>query len=43
MFLEMARQWIAHAERVESWEAINEQKSDDERYRFGSRIDALAD
>jgi hypothetical protein len=40
MFLDMARQWIAHAEKVESWEAMNEKKPDDDRYRFGSRIDA---
>lgn len=40
MFLDMARQWIAHAEKVESWEAVNERKADNDRYRFGSRIDA---
>jgi hypothetical protein len=43
MFLDMAKQWIVHAEKVESWEAVNEQKADDDHYRFGSRIDALSD
>jgi hypothetical protein len=38
MFLDMAKQWIAHAEKVES--SMNEKKPDDDRYRFGSRIDA---
>lgn len=40
MFLDMAKQWIAHAEKVEGWEAMKEKKPDDDRYRFGSRIDA---
>jgi len=43
MFLDMAKQWITHAEKVESWEAMNQKKPDDDRYRFGSRIEAPAD
>jgi hypothetical protein len=43
MFLDMAKQWIVHAEKIESWEAVNERKAEDDRYRFGSRIDAPSD
>jgi len=38
MFLDMAQQWIAHAEKVESWEAVNERKADEDRYGVGSRL-----
>ena len=41
MFLDMARQWIAHAEKVESSEAsVDERNLEDEHHRFGSRIHA---